>query len=124
MRILAGVVVAAVLAASGGKAAVGAADPVGDTTGPDIVEVTATNTTERLLVDVKLANRPSLAAGDVVFVDVDADRNAGTGVDGVDYYAAFEGAAEAPVDIHEQIVAATCSASQGAIEYLPVSMEI
>jgi hypothetical protein len=70
------------------------ADPTGDTTGPDVTNVSVRNDGRELIAVVHFANRPSLAAGDVVLVDFDADANAATGEDGVDVYAAFDGGDE------------------------------
>jgi hypothetical protein len=70
------------------------ADPAGDTAGPDVTSVTVRNDGRELTAVVHFANRPSLAAGDIVLVDFDADANAATGEDGVDLYAVFEGGDE------------------------------
>jgi hypothetical protein len=82
-----------VLAATA-SAATTFADPAGDTTGPDVTNVSVRNDGRALTAAVHFANRPSLAAGDVVLVDFDADANAATGEDGVDVYAVFEGGDE------------------------------
>jgi hypothetical protein len=70
------------------------ADPTGDTTGPDVTNVSVRNDGRVLTAAVHFANRPSLATGDVVLIDLDADANAATGEDGVDVYAVFEGGDE------------------------------
>ena len=49
------------------------------------------NDASDVTVKVAFANRPSLANGDIVFVDFDLDHNVATGDAGVDAYAVFEG---------------------------------
>jgi hypothetical protein len=70
------------------------ADPTGDTTGPDVTNVSVRNDGRVLTAAAHFANRQSLATGDLVLVDLDADANAATGEDGVDVYAVFEGGDE------------------------------
>lgn len=69
-------------------------DPTGDTPGADVTTVTVGNDRDNLTVEVRFANRPELAAGDTVLVDLDADNSRASGEEGIDFYAAFGGEAE------------------------------
>ena len=66
-------------------------DPTGDSAGPDVAVVTASNDARELEVDVAFGNRTALVSGDAVLVDLDLDGNKQTGDEGVDLYAALEG---------------------------------
>jgi hypothetical protein len=95
MRSWTGLVAAcALLAALPAGAATSFTDASGDTTGPDISTVSASNDLNDLTIEVHFANRPTLANGDAVLVDLDLDGNKSTGEDGVDLYAVLEGGEE------------------------------
>jgi hypothetical protein len=85
------VCVVALAIGPGAHADQGFTDPRGDSSGPDVTAVAVSNTSNNLTVKVTFANRPTLAPGDVVLIDLDTDASAATGEGGVDLYAVLEG---------------------------------
>jgi len=68
----------------------GYSDPVGDSgTAPDLGAVNVSNDdTGKLTLQIAIANRPQLAASDLVLVLMDTDGNSTNGLGGADYVAA------------------------------------
>jgi hypothetical protein len=74
--------------AVGGASAATYTDPQGDATGAagDITQVDVTNdVTGNIRFNVTLANRSAVTADDIIFIFLDGDNNAATGLNGLDF---------------------------------------